>query len=129
MEDAKIIPGASYPGVKAAHKAYVDSYSQRAAIARATADALELIGTPSVAGGRIDAVGAVDGLRRLADILDDGARVLAEAAVTTVPELIAADAAATAQIQQGYQPADMRLLSADELGFVAALPGCESLGH
>ncbi len=129
MEDAKIIPGASYQGVRAAQKAYVDSYSQRAAIARATADALELMGTPSVAGGRIDAIGAVDGLRRLADILDDGARVLAGAAVTTVPELLAADAAATAQIRQGYQPADMRLLSADELGFVAALPGCESLGH
>ena len=80
------------------------------------------------AGGRIDPEGAVGGLRRLADILDDGGQFIADAEVSTVPDLIAADAAARAQIRQSYQPADLQLLSKEELGFVSTLPGCESLG-
>ena len=79
MDDAEIVPGAGYPSVRAAHQAYVDSYRERAVISRATADALELGGVQTVAGGRIDPEGAVDGLRRLADILDDGGQFIADA--------------------------------------------------
>ena len=128
IDDAKIVPGASYPSIRAAHQAYVDSYRERAVIAHATADALELTETSTIAGGRIDPEDAIDGLRRLADILDDGGQVIAEAEVGTVAELIAADTAATAQIRQSYQPADLQLLSEEELAFVATMPGCESIG-
>ena len=89
---------------------------------------MELTETSTIAGGRIDPEDAIDGLRRLADILDDGGQVIAEAEVGTVAELIAADTAATAQIRQSYQPADLQLLSEEELAFVATMPGCESIG-
>ena len=128
MDEEKVTPGASYPSVKAAQRAYADSYSRRADIARTTADALEQSGKPMVAGGRIDAEGAVDGLRRLAQILDDGGLLVADATVSTINDLTAADSAATDLLRQGYQPTDLQQLSSVELSFVASLPGCESLG-
>lgn len=127
LKDAEVEVGATYPNVTAAQQAYVDSYARRAVIARTTADALARTSSP-VAGGRVDAAAAVTGLRDLSASLQEGGRVISDSSVRTMAELAEANTGVIEQILQNHRRVDMQFLTADEMDFVAALPGCESLG-
>ena len=116
-----------YPNLKTAQQKYADSYAARAAIAQATADSLSRLTQGPVAGGRIDAASAVDGLRDLNSALSEASSTIAQASVTTVADLRTVDDRAVATIEQRYQPVDVRLLSVEEQAFVGQFPGCERL--